>query len=106
MLVMVIEALASLADSKQKAGFELRDVSFHQPLKLPNISMSVETQLTLSRVQAVQDRRDLQSEFRIYVRENDNCIDICYSIVRLELEETLYPQSWCGCETISIKETT
>ena len=100
MLVMAIEALAILAMDNEATAFELKDVSFYRPFKLSQVGTGVETHFTLHNAQAAQDASNLQSEFRLYVLEEDNWVDICCGTIRLELENTSGPQN-SGCANVS-----
>ena len=87
LLVMAIEAATQLADCTGKPhGYRFRDVWVKKALifSSPN---DVETELHL-RPLADAKREFLQwSDFRIYVHEGDECLEICSGSIAIEYEE-------------------
>ncbi|KAI0184479.1 putative polyketide synthase [Xylaria flabelliformis] len=87
LLIMAIEAAKQLADtSRVLHGFELKDCSFEQALRIPRTADGIEVQTSLVAQPTKTDASRTWSMFRICAYENDQWLECCHGLVRVEYE--------------------
>ena len=87
MVVMAIEAAKQLAEDRAIIGYELKDVTFHSPLKVSTSPAGVETQLYLRPLRDAQDKINAWSEFRVCVCEDGNWAEACRGTIQIKYED-------------------
>jgi len=87
MVVMAIEAAKQLAEDRAIIGYELKDVTFHSPLKVSTSPAGVETQFYLRPLLDVQDKINAWSEFRVCVCEDGNWAETCRGTIQIKYED-------------------
>lgn len=87
MLVMAIEAANQLTKASEGVtGFEIREVTFAKPLKIPRDSAGVETQLVIHLAQDYPKPLSRGAEFQLFSYENGDWQECCHGVIRARYE--------------------
>ncbi|KAH8706032.1 putative polyketide synthase [Talaromyces proteolyticus] len=87
MLVMAIEAANQMTKASEGVtGFEISEVIFAKPLKIPRDSAGVETQLVIHLAQDSPKPLSRGAEFRLFSYENSDWQECCHGVIRAKYE--------------------